>query len=624
VTISASAGDVQTFAGTTAAKLVFVNVSGEDRTLCFVDFSHTFPHVLEYLDDQNVYMPAISPDGRFAAYCSGDVGLSGPSEVTVRSLDSLNSPKTKLGSNPAYAPRWWTDMLTKDTFLVYTSSAVVNGNDALWKSTGTFLQKMKGGRPVGNPEEIVSDGSYHDGLSADKRYIVTGYTRLMMKDLVTNEEKQLFLSPENGKDANGSNQVCNVSISPDTGSAVRCMFLDFGYPRISSLTGCSYDPHQFVFISTMKDSITTFMHCPDGEQSWDNPQWSNHARFAVGCGRNSEDKAHAIYAIDITKKNSMRIATGAELQQPYLWTGAILENYSNLSIDSLGRYNDPSTSDVQVRLSVKFLMFWQVCQPLNIAVVGSSQAFMGIDPRQFTGGLTSFNLASPGNDFTGQKIMILNYILKHCPDIKLICSSFELFWLANPSTDSSWGNGLSQSKGYLYDSSHGFWPGAVTNDFKNIIAQVPFAYPPDTTCSGFSNSPSVGWGGNPPDFWGTPLWDTSDANYKKNVAAIRMLADTLRSRGIHWLMINFPISPYYKNTDLYCWAGPLRSTAREVIQGMEQLDTANEFFHFYDANMDGTHDYGNDEANDVSHLSTIGAAKLSVRVDSIIHSILGN
>ena len=83
----------------------------------------------------------------------------------------------------------------------------------------------------------------------------------------------------------------------------------------------------------MSDSIVNYMHCPAGEQEWDNPKWSNQPRFAVGCGRNSAGQAHAIYAIDLDKKSFQQIVTGTELQQPYMRIG---NNLLILNLDSLG------------------------------------------------------------------------------------------------------------------------------------------------------------------------------------------------------------------------------------------------------------------------------------------------
>jgi hypothetical protein len=138
---------------------------------------------------------------------------------------------------------------------------------------------------------------------------------------------------------------------------------------------------------------------------------------------------------------------------------------------------------------------------------------------------------------------------------------------------------------------------------------------------GFIPVPSQGWGTDPPPT--LIFWDTTNPNYRQNLALITMLADTLRSRGIHWIMINFPVSPNFRHTgDYYTEGGPSWPTAHVIIQYLQELDSSNAFFHFYDANMDGNHDYSDDEALDCNHLSAQGAVRMSRRVDSIIHTVL--
>jgi hypothetical protein len=320
VTIMTSMSALQSFIGMTQSKLVYVNVTGSNRTLCRVDFCQTFPYVAEYCTDRRVYMPMISPDGRYVAYCNKNEGQSGPSKISIRSIDSLNSPIVQLATDSAYIPRWWVNPATGDTMLVYTNSAIDNAN-ALWPLSKTYVQKMSGGLPNGAPQELISNGSFHDGLSASGQFAVTGYTRLMRRDLVAGVDTQLYLSPENGKDLMGSTQVCNITMSPDTGSGARCMLLDFGYPRVSTIIGTSYGVHEYLFVLNMSGTVTDYMKCPTGDQSWDGVEWTNQAQFGVGVGRNGSGQAHAVYAIDLTSKNTLLITTGTELQQPCLWIG---------------------------------------------------------------------------------------------------------------------------------------------------------------------------------------------------------------------------------------------------------------------------------------------------------------
>jgi uncharacterized protein (TIGR02171 family) len=616
VTIMTSGGELRTFIGTSEAKLVFVNVTGVNRTLCYVDFGRTFPYVAEYLDDRNVHHPTISPDGRYVAYCSRNEGQSGESPVSIRSIDSLNSPIVQLTSDSAYIPRWWINPGTGDTCIVYTNSALEN-NSSLWSRTKTCSQKISGGRPAGGPEELIAIGSYHDGISVNGRYAVTGFTRLLRRDKESGLDMQLFESPENGKDVNGSTQVCNVSISPDTGNGVRCMFLDFGYPRTSTVTGGSYGIHEYLFTADMSGVITDFIHCPSGEQSWDGVEWSNQPQFGVGCGRNGAEQAHAVYAIDLEGKTSKQLVTGTELQQPYLLSGEPLF----IKIDSLGRYNEPSYSYYQAELTTKMLMYWRVFDSLEVAALGSSHMHFGFDPAMITG-FRTLNMGARAHDFLGQKKIILNYILKHSPKIKVICSSLDIGWLNTPDGNYSWRNGFGLGKGYVYDSCHDFWPSGISGDFKRVIRQIPFPIPSDTENGGLEVLPSQNWGGSSPGYEGSISWTMTDSNCQQNLATITILADTLRKRGIHWIVINFPVSPFYRGTESYSYFGPTWQTAHAILQYLRDLETSNFFFHLYDANMDGNHDYGDSDAYNINHLCAQGAAKLSSRVNMVIDSIL--
>jgi hypothetical protein len=111
-----------------------------------------------------------------------------------------------------------------------------------------------------------------------------------------------------------------------------------------------------------------------------------------------------------------------------------------------------------------------------------------------------------------------------------------------------------------------------------------------------------------------------DTLCKINLADITMIADTLRSRGIQWLVINFPVSPNYRTTAACSPFGPSWQTEHDVFEQLRFVESNNRYFHFYDANIDGNHDYSDTDAIDNNHLSASGAEKLTKRVDSIIHS----
>ena len=110
---------IQSFLGTGDTKLVFVNVTGSNRTLCTVNFNQAQPAVNEFTDSRNVNVPEISPNGRYVAWCTNGEGLSGPSSIYIRYFDSLVSAPWKLSVDSGYIPRWWVDKTTGDTFLIY-------------------------------------------------------------------------------------------------------------------------------------------------------------------------------------------------------------------------------------------------------------------------------------------------------------------------------------------------------------------------------------------------------------------------------------------------------------------------------------------------------------------------
>jgi uncharacterized protein (TIGR02171 family) len=620
VTCVADAGIAQRIYGTSRAEIVFVNITGASRTLCFVDFSRSFPYVRQFMDDENVYMPAISPDGRYVAYCSNDVGMSGSSVITVRSLDSLNSPRVTLTADSAFAPHWTVDPAAGDTSIVYTNSGIVN-NSAQWKSTKTFTQTMRSGRQSGLRRELISDGSYHDGISADGRYAVTSYTRLMARDLSTGEEKQLFLPPHNGKDANGSTQVCNASMSPDTGADPHCMFLDFGSPTPSTVTGGRYGVHQYLFIASFTDSITWCMRCPPSENEWDYPKWSNVNRFAASCVRNTAGNAHAVHSIDLWQGTSREILSGVELAHPYLWING-QPGLTPDETDSLGAYNDPPVYVTQTRFAGRMHFFWQWCDSMQFVFAGSSHAALSIDPHAFKNHKV-YNLAFEQGDIPATRTIIKNYVLNHCTKVKFIGIDFITGFLIHANgMDISFARSTGQSKGYAYDSLHSFWKNSLTDHLRSALINKPYdVLPEQDSCNNISRF-CGGWGGDNPSMYGTGGWDTTNATYQENVAGLESLISELNQRKIHLLFIITPENPAYAKLGFAGRYGPSLDVGRQIVARFKLFESQYPYFHLYDANQFGNHDYTDAEAWDPDHLCSVGAPKMSARIDSVMDSIL--
>jgi hypothetical protein len=97
----------------------------------------------------------------------------------------------------------------------------------------------------------------------------------------------------------------------------------------------------------------------------------------------------------------------------------------------------------------------------------------------------------------------------------------------------------------------------------------------------------------------------------------------LRLHPIHWLFVNYPVDTGYKQTAVCGIQGPAREMERPIMEMFRLIEQTNPYFHFYDANAEGNHDYAEELGANESHLCKEGANVLTDRLDSLIHGILG-
>jgi hypothetical protein len=614
------ASSVTQFLGTSKARLVFVNATAGVRTLCAINFSSSHPWVKEFKDKTPVYCPTISPDGRYVAFATRNEGLSGSSQVYIRPLDSSWVSPRKIPGDSCYVPRWWIDRSSADTFLIYTNSAMDNASP-LWPATVTFRQKISRGRPVGTREAVVPGGAFHDGISWNGRFAATGYRNLYMRDLGAGETRLLFTYPQNGKDQAGSGQVCNVSISPDRLFNDRCLFLDFGYPRQSALVGTSYGIHEYVFMADFSGKVLSWYRKPSSAASWSEVEWSNDYRFAVAGGQRSTGETPEIHFLNVLDGSQFTVVRGTDLHHPALWVAGAVSNPSSLATDSLGLYCEPPLSAYQNQVAGKLHLFWKMHRSLGAVFVGSSQVFNGIDCSRIRG-MPALNMGYGGCGVSGSLLLVRNYVLNHCPNIKVVCMSATPYWLAEPSGDGVdlWRDGITQNKGFLYDQNHGFWQNGLPPGFDSLMAAAPSYLSSEWDTLGLALAWCAGWGGSAPDCQGRIDWTVSDTVYQKNFNQIRNLALDLAAMKIHFLMVSYPESPAYRNTAYFGRLGPSWATGEAVMEQFKSLEAGNPYFHFYDAYRNGEHDYSDAEAGNCNHLCTAGAAKLTTRLDSLMHT----
>ncbi len=286
--------------------------------------------------------PSWSPDGRNIAYETGFENLTTP--ISRIYIQPLAGPRKDGPGIPSTNPRWWTD--GKDTSLIWCTSGAQSG----WADTGssTKRQKVSGGNLSDTSQaEILAKGSYNAGLSTDGRYLATGYPFGVMLDRTANAKHYFHIYPGHPKAKDGSStdslQVCNASVSQDPAHPGRMLFLDFGVPEeptyANLVTPKIYAQHRMILIgdydSEAPGRIVDFIDTPPAElakgKTWDDPEWTTSADFAVATTRDPNGDLSDpsgpvptqpdIYLIKLSTKESLKVFAGGNQTLPVAWIG---------------------------------------------------------------------------------------------------------------------------------------------------------------------------------------------------------------------------------------------------------------------------------------------------------------
>jgi formylglycine-generating enzyme required for sulfatase activity len=609
------------FLGTLSVKCVFVKGPVGAKKLCYIDFSETGKPVHELSDSVQPYCPVISPDGAYVAYSSqGEGGFSGASTVTIRSLHSPEKINRSSPSKPAFVPRWWVDQNTLETYIVFPNNTVDNGRPA-WKNPGkTFRQKIVDGTFVAEPEIICDTGSFNGGLSYDGVFLATGFTNAYMLNLKSNDLFDYFAPGKNG--TSQFIQTCNVSINPGYESQDEIMFLDFGCNSVSSIVGKSYNQHSIIFTKTSSDSIRWYEK-PAGFDRWENPEWSNNAQFAVARAQSDgEGEKSSIFCIDLASHAYLKLAEGLNIQEPFIWISPIDLPQKQDTNYNFAKYNIPGGLSVgQLPLCMKLKLFWSQYQNLECVAVGGSPMYYGLDPAKIIH-VNTLNMATIASNPLTSSIIVSNYALSHISGLKIVIMGLDAYAL-DFNQEEPYLNGLPRTLGYMFDEANDFWKRGLPQKIQEKIAAFDSTQWLSFLPNGCEKTMSAG------DGWGDTLFKDSggfqfeDSLIQFNIQLYSDFAKTLAAQNTHLLIVNFPENPKYKQTEKIGFGGPYRSVYAKLSAWLREKEKQNPYFHFYDANMGGDHDYTDAEALNCNHLNYLGARKISARIDSLITLYLG-
>jgi len=622
VTVTCAKSDLISLIGTSKVKIAFVKEDNVRRRLCYIDFSATDAAVRAIADSLPAYGPALSPNGASVAYGSQSIGFFSPSQTTVRLLNNATSTcvRTPAGS-AAYLPSWWVDPATLDTCVIYAEGASMN-NLPQWLSERTMRLRMSGLSFAGPAEAVGITGSYHGGASKNGFFAATGYPNAYLCDVRLNNRIRYFLPPYSGRDDTA--QVCNVSITPGIARPDEIMFLDFGYPlKASTVVGKPYRFHSIIFICNScvlcNTHVQRWYEVPAGFDEWDCVKWSNHPDFAAAAAKPSgSGSASSLFIINLKDSSYLRVADGDGLCDPYCWIDPAEVSEVPDPYADFAQYDVPMEVNYgsQLQITKKLKLFWKRCTAFNVAVCGSSPAYYGVDPS-YMPSFSAVNMAVFMDEMLLSEVLSMQYALIHDPNLKAVLLGLDPGFL---NLDSHWAdpflNGLYDSEGYRFDKSNNFWRAGVPAPVASKINGFGPASWDGFDSTGYTVERISG-------SWGQPEIDKgdyaiTDTFVQVNLKHLAALADTFASHSIQVLMVQYPENPAYKTTTSIGRYGPSRQTFGLLAQWLDSLSQANPFFHFYDANNYGNHDYADSEAEDANHLNYLGARKLSPRLDSLL------
>jgi formylglycine-generating enzyme required for sulfatase activity len=623
VTVACAKSDLISLIGTSRVKIAFVKEDNTRRRLCYIDFSAPDIAVRAIADSVPAYGPALSPNGASVAYGSRSIGFSSPSQTTVRRLTGADPScvRTPPG-NAAYLPSWWVDPATLDTCIVYGEGASMN-NAPAWVSERTMRQHMSGLAFAGPAEAINADGSYHGGISKNGLFLATGYPNAYFYDIRLDIRIRYFLPPYSGRDDTA--QVCNVSITPGVGRPDEIMFLDFGYPsKPSTVVGKPYRFHSIIFICNScvlcNTHVKRWYEVPAGFDEWDCLKWSNHPDFAAAAAKPSgTGSGSSLFIINLKDSSYLRVASGDGLCDPYCWIDPTAVAELPDPYADFAQYDVPMEVNYggQLQITKKLKLFWKQRAAFDVGVFGSSPAYYGVDPA-YMPSFSAVNMSVFMGEMLLSEVLAMQYTLANAPNLKAVVLGLDPGFL---NTNSNWAdpflNGLYDSQGYRFDKRNNFWKAGLPPEAASKIAGFGPTSWGGFDSAGYTVERSTG-------SWGQPIIDKgdyaiSDTFVQINLRHLAALADTFAAHAIQVLVVQYPENPAYKTTPSIARYGPSRTTYGQLVQWLDSLSQANPFFHFYDANSGGEHDYADSEAFDANHLNYLGARKLSARLDSVLN-----
>lgn len=589
------------------AKLAFRN----DATgnLVYINFSKV-PIVVEIEDNIEVYHPDISPDGKRVAFCTSMEGALKESSVYVRDLNESGSNLVKLPVENAAIPRWRVNS-NGDTVIVYVSSAANNSGES-FLSESTWQVKFSNGM-FGTPQKLF-DGAYHGGVDKDDRFAVSSSTLLRAHLTETSTSKDVIWY-------NGD-QACNASLARD--GTKRTSFLDFGGSLGRDFAGENYGVHQRLLVADSLGNLLQTVASPEG-YTFDHTEWAvgilkDTASYLIVAALTDCNGAHRqIALVNLNNGDIVPLVEGEELWHPCLWIWQEDANSPKpiVDVDSAGAYYDSDAyspfSYVSVELGMRMQSFWKKSDSLQVAAFGSSTILNSVIEDSLKN-FTAVNMAVSMSDLHLYDYLIRNYVVPYAPKIKYLVVELSPGFMYRSYMEMT-AFLLSSSPGIQYDKTH--LSPTTRNEIAELSQEQQFAkvFLAQQYLENTFLLPVGEWGpavvnGN------LSIMSFDSPLLVENLAKMQSLKAFADSNGVTLIAAIPPRSPAYKDSESFDPYGPSRDVAHKIIKAVEDMGIL-----IFDENKDGYHDYTDEMANNPNHVSYLGAAQFSTRLDAFLKSL---
>lgn len=605
---------MRNYTGTYKTKLVFRNdVSGN---LSFVDFSSITASVTEIVDTLDSYHPDVSPDGKRVAFCTGIEGVDGKSSVYVRDLNASGSNLQKLDVESAAIPRWRV-LESGDTVIVYVTSAANNKGEESFRASSTWMVPFANGR-FGVPVKIA-DGSYHGGVSADGRLAVTGAR--LLRSASASGYPELSAAPATSVWYEGE-QACNASLSQD--GSKRTLFLDFGGGAGREFAGRDYGIHEMLLVADSAGKLVQGVPAP-AAYSFDHSEWavSSAENLAVATLTNADGVHEKVVLVNLADSSLLDMVEGEELWHPALWAAPVVPQSatSRIDPDSAGAYLvDMDIGHFQLRYKMELL--WRFVDSTDVVVVGSSRPLYSVAPLAFGPKFKVLNLAQTPNSIHMSRDFLHRYVFGQMKRLKYVVLSLDIdFWWKGEGEDNFFASDYKSVPGYVYDENHDYWKAGVPGELV-IFTEQGMGLPEGSgllDSRGFLANDCLFWGEQSPGIdKDSTFLDGRHGLLEASMASLRDIVEEAGRHGVTVVGVVFPMSPHYRNTGAFGRYGLRRSVADSLLRVIDGLTERFPNFVLMDENKMGNHDYSDYYALDFDHLCTLGAIRITGRLDSLL------